>query len=284
MGFQQIAQWMESNWDRQAYLVVMRRIEILLMNNLQEKAVSVLRQFIAWSRPEPVSLSSPVGDVLPARIANSLEESGYDTLAAAAGATDSELLRLRIIGSTTVRLIRAAADAARKGQRLPEYIQDRASELRPEFEIDWDYFQQFEPQWNDLLLEYIDQSLPKESPMEKTTAVSAETNSLNLLLKSIESPEQTIAQLDVEIIKRQADLDNLRRLRRVLAVQSKPKWEGTPKNSEESEQKILAAVAAEPKTCKQIQAATGLDYAYVGRIAARSDKLTRLPDGKIAAA
>jgi len=289
MGFQTVTQWMADHWDREAYLVVMRRIEILLLNNLQDKAVSVLRQFVGWSRPEAVSLASPVQDVLPVRVARSLEESGYDTLAAADGATDSELMALRNIGSKTIRLIRAAADAARCGQRLPEYISDRASELRPEFEIDWDYFQQFAPRWNELLLEFMKQQPQFES--RKTMSVSTETNPPNplaTLLKSMEQPEATVAQIDKEITQKETELANLKRLRKLLVPASAPRSDRPTRSTSdwtEFEQQIIAVVAASgPLRPKDIHQQTGLDTGHIGRIAKASALLTRLPDGKIAAA
>lgn len=268
---------MLENWDRSAFIAFMRRIEILLMQNLHHQAMQAFRMFVAWTRPEPPTMDSAVHDVLPLRIANKLEEYGYETLRAACMATPQELQRIDNVGEKSIEVIRIAARAAQQGKRLPEVVAQWAAELQPEFEIDWEYFAQFEPKWNSILT-YINTDPERQTMSNVSTETAPLNNQLSILLKSIESPEQTVAQIDAEIAKREAELGKLKKLRKLLGA--KP----TVGNSEavaDIEAKIVEAVKDGPLKPKDIKKLIRVDAAHIGRIVARSSLLVKLTDGRI---
>lgn len=271
--------WLEANWNRGAFIAFMRRVEILLTQNMQDAAVQAFRQWLGWVRPEPPTLDSGVHDVLPLRIANALADEGYETLRAVAGARPEEIGRIRNISGKSIEVINIAIQAAREGKRLPEVVSQWASELEPEFQIDWDYFTQFKPQWQ-AIMKYINTS-PERLTMSTFTAnVSTETNQLSVLLKSIENPDQTVAQIDAEIAKREGELGKLKKLRKLLGA--KPTARGESANFAEVEEQISAAVKNNgPLKPKEIKKLIGIDAAQIGRVAARSVLLIKLSDGRI---
>jgi hypothetical protein len=273
--------WLEVNWNRGAFIAFMRRVEILLTMNMQEQAVQAFRQWLGWVRPEPPTLESSVHDILPLRIANTLADEGYETLRAVASARSEELGRVRNISGKSLDLINIAIKAAQEGKRLPEVVNQWACELEPDFQIDWDYFTQFKPKW-EALMKYINTSPERLTMSTSMTAnVSTETNQLAILLKSIENPDQTVAQIDGEIAKREAELGKLKKLRKLLGA--KPAASGNAANFAEVEQKILDAVKSGPLKPKEVKKVIGIDAAHIGRVVARSMLLTKLSDGRVQA-
>lgn len=269
-------EWILANYDRESFVTFMHRVEVLLMNNLGDLAVAAFRQYRAWTRREPPSMDSSVFDVLPLRVAVKLEEAGYETLRAACMARAEELLQVDNIGEKSIELIRTVARAAQQGKRLPAVVAQWAGELQPEFEIDWGYFAQFEPKWN-AILKYINTS-PERQLMNIVSTETQPNTQLSILLKSIENSEQTVAQINAEIEKREAELTKLKQLRKLL----EPKQTRKIENFDAVEHEIRTAVINNgPLRPKEIKKLIGVDAAHIGRIVAKSSQLVRLSDGRI---
>jgi hypothetical protein len=126
-------------WNREEYGKFMRRMEVLLVRGQKQAAMRALRAFSGWCDPSPVSLESSVIDTLPIRLANLLEERGYDTLADCNRATDEQLRSHELIGYHAVLIIRMAIQAAKHGRRIEYQMEKFAPKLVPEFDIDWEY-------------------------------------------------------------------------------------------------------------------------------------------------
>lgn len=249
-------------WDRAAYGIACRQIEILLLHGENEKAIGVLRGVIRrQSRAKP-TINSPLGDLLPIRIANMLEDGGYYTLAACDRATDTELLALKNSGPATVQLIRETVQCVVAGRPLP--AADDFSDLEPDWELPTTLFQTE----GDLIVSQIEEAL-------------------KVLL---DSGDSAVKEIDAKIARLTSEIENLKRMRKLLspmAPQSNRLKSDSAKADWAQLSKTIAEVIREkgPMRATEIGKITSIDFAHVGRIARQfPDVLTKRPDGLIALA
>jgi hypothetical protein len=249
-------------WDRAAYGIACRQIEILLLHGENEKAIGVLRGVIRrQSRAKP-TLGSPLGDLLPIRIANMLEDGGYHTLAACDRASDAELLALKQCGPAAVELIRETVLCVVAGRPLP--AADDFSDLEPDWELTTTLFQ-----------------------TEGDRIVSQIEEALKVLL---DSGDGAVREIDAKIARLTSEIENLKRMRKLLspmAPQSNRLKTDSAKADWAQLSKTIAQVIREkgPLRAKEIGTLIGADYAHVGRIVRQfPDVLTKSPDGLIALA
>jgi hypothetical protein len=248
------------DWDRTAFGIACRKIEILLLHGENEKAIGVLRGVICRQSRALPTILSPLGDVLPLRIANLLEDGGYQTLWALQRATDAELLAVPNIGLCAVDLIRKTVACVVAGRPLP--AADDLSDLEP----DWD--------------------LPVLFQTEGDRIVSQIEEALKVLL---ESGDGAVKEIDAKISRLTSEIENLKRMRKLLspmAPNSRLKTHSAKADWAELSKTIAEVIREKgPLRAKEIGTLIGADYAHVGRIARQfPDVLTRTPDGLIALA
>jgi hypothetical protein len=106
-------------FDRSRYGCYMRRIEILLCRDETHKARLVYEQMIRDVGRPRVSVSSSCYDVLPYRLAQSLESLGCLTLEAAHRINREQLRQHPNIGPRSIALINETYESVRAGKGLP---------------------------------------------------------------------------------------------------------------------------------------------------------------------
>lgn len=181
-------------WDRASFGIACRKIEILLIHGENEKALGVFRSAMQRHSAISPTIESPVADVLPYRLANMLDNAGYMTLAACHRATDADLMAIRNMGVANVDMLRKTIRCVLTKQPLP--YTDDLSDLEPEWPLSIDDLHQ-----------PITTRQTEPSPMSKIE------EALSLLLQS---GDETVKQIDAKIGDLTEQLDNLRRIRRLL--------------------------------------------------------------------
>lgn len=195
-------------WDRASFGIACRKIEILLIHGENEKALGVFRGAMQRHSAIKPTLESPVADVLPYRLANMLDAAGYMTLAACHRAPDADLLALRNMGVANVDLLRQTIRCVLTKQPLP--YNDDLSDLEPEWPLSID----------DLIV-----SVTAPKPESQMTMSKVE-EALSLLL---DSRDDALAEIDGKIEKLTVDIDNLKRMRKLLSPAVKTKSTGGAK-------------------------------------------------------
>lgn len=250
-----------AGWDRAAFGITMRTIEILILRGDHARAIDVLRSHIRCKSPAIPSMQSPLSDVLPIRIANILEDAGYTTLTACHHATDAQLLQLDNLGQTSLELIRETVRCV-ESDRTPPHIDD-LSDLEP----DWP-------------APTVDAGFHFQTEGERT--VSKIEEALRVLL---DSGETAIDEIDAKIVKLTGEIDNLKRMRKLLAPGTPSKARTGPGKSDwAAMSQAIADVVRErgPLRAKAIAEIIGADYAHVGRITKQfPDLLTKNAEGEI---
>lgn len=179
-------------WDRAAFGVVCRRLEILLARGEHQRAVRVFGGFVARDSPARPTMASPVVDVFHPSLAGMLEKGGYLTLEACRRASDDELREVQGLGLSNITTIRETVCCVEAGEPTP-YIDD-TSDLAP----DWP---------------------PPMAAVQAvcpvgTQAVNTVKEALQLLIKA---GDTAVKELDQEIEAKEREIADLRRMRRMLA-------------------------------------------------------------------
>jgi len=245
-----------SNWDRAAFGVACRRMEVLILRGQNEKAVGVLRSVMRVQGRVKLSLQSHVVEAFPYRLANALDLAGYATVQACKGATDAELLDVDGIGSGAVATLRNIIRCIVNGsETLP--VED-LSDLEP----DWDFGQGVFTK-GDLIV----------SKVEEALAVL------------MESGGAAVAEIDAKISRLGSEIDNLKRMRKILAPTVKNGSRTTLKGDYAELAKQVCELIKQNGPLKAREVAERLgsgNYTHIGRcVAACPSLLAKRSDGSI---
>lgn len=248
-------------WDRAAFGITMRTIEILILRGDHTRAVDALRTHIRRQSPLAPTMQSPLADVLPIRIANLLEAAGFKTLIACQRASDAELLTVNGLGDGALELIRETVRCVESGRTPPQA--DDLSDLAPDWPaptLETGFYYQTEGE----------------------RIVSRIEEALQVLL---ESGDTAVAEIDTKINRLTGEIENLKRMRKLLAPNAPSKTRtGTGKADWSAMSQAIADVVREqgPLKAKAIAEIIGADYAHVGRIAKQfPNLLSKNADGLI---
>lgn len=215
-----------NRYDRAGFGIVMRQVELqLLVHNNVDAAVRAVRHYAAKAAIETVDEGAWVCQCFPFRIAACLENAGYLTLSSVATASNEALMEIPNLGERGLRLIRETIRQIKAGNFAESYS-DR------ELEPDWD-----------LVIE--NTQLRMAIVPEQTTTPTREMTVIDALTKLLAAPEEAIEQLDQEIQATTDHLDELKRMRKVLAAsQRKPNATQYDDQLEEKVRKLIETKGA----------------------------------------
>lgn len=239
-------------WDRAAFGIACRKMEVLLLHGENDKALGVFRDMCRMQTRVRPTMQSPLVDVLPIRWANMFEEVGYKNLAALNHAKDQELLVLSGCGQATINLVRQTVRAVSAGKPLPT-----TEDLR-DLEPEWD-LSSFQTK-GDLIVSRVEEAL-------------------QVLM---ESGSDAVVEIDSKISRLNTEIDNLKRMRKLLSPISTSK--GTGRNSSgtrasgdytEMAQRIVEVIKSNgPLKASAIAEALGTtNYTHIGRCVTASPHL-----------
>lgn len=247
-------------WDRVAFGVACRQMEVLILRGQHDAALRVLRQQFRQKSPQRPTLQSPLVDVLPYRLADELESHGFTTLASVHGTTDEDLLAIANVGPSSIDLIRQTVRCVIARQPLP--YQEDLSDLEPEWELPVVSFQ-----------------------TEGERIVSRVEEALAVLL---ESGDAALAEIDAKIGKLNIEIDNLKRMRKLLAPAAPEgrKARGPYKSADFGDlaQQIAKVIKSKgPMKPSAVAEQLGLsNYTHIGRcVAATPELLAKNATGEI---
>lgn len=253
---------LEARWDRAEFGVAMRRIEVLLSHGKRETAERVFQGILDACSPQLMTLESHVGDCLPTRTAELLERAGYQTLRSVGCAADEDLLSLPEIGPVVLREIRQTIDDARRG--------------RPRQHTPWEL--NLYPDWELTACQC-------HHAQEQTMSTDKLKDALATLLVSA---EEGVEQIDAEIAELSAQIESLRRVRKLLGGSSGGGRSGggrsgpspgsvSPKLLEKFQRlnESIAALLGEkgPLSPSRVAESLGTSYSMVGRAVKRSEEI-----------
>lgn len=255
-------------FDHGRFGVACRTIQVLLGYGYVDRAVECLRQFAVESRRRAATPQTPLVDVVPVRVANSLEQIGITTLAAFLRASDQQLWSVPNIGEGCIRL----------REQLRRELQ--TGELMAGEPVD------------DLSLDFLKDECPQEvlDFVERNRQVSSASVSVLDALKVIaDRGAEAVSEIDSKIADLQAEIDQLKKMRSLLGGKTNPRERGEYKPMQLTDEhvetadkmhKVLTdARAALPPA--QIASKIGQHFALVGRIAKADSRFMRYSDGRI---
>lgn len=271
-----------AGWDRAGFGVCCRTMEVLLLRGECDRARKVLDRFIRRQAIDPPTLRSHVDEVLPERISGTLVRNGYLTLEAVDRASDADLLLLREIGPHAVGLIRDCIAAIRSGRALPVF--DDTSDLHPDWEL---------PD-SSRVSPRLETPPPSCSRVSPRLAIPLNTegtpnvpNIKEALAVLMESSGDALSEIDAEIASLTADIEQLKRMRKLLAPAGTTKRNAKPQAGGDYRALALRMVDAikqhGPAKAKVIGERIGEDnYGYLGRCVRNCpDLLVKAKDGVI---
>ena len=265
-----------SGWDRSAFGVGMRRIEVLLVHGFVDKAKVVFQQLLMEESQVKHTINSLVSSVLPYRMANTLEKHGFKTLSSVHGTSDTELLRIPQLSLKTIAYIRAVISALVNEEVLPEYKgRYHESALEP----DWPLTQE------DLAVVPMTIPIVAHVPVLKKSEkenMSETTVSLQSALSTLfTAGDSAIVEIDAKIAQLNAQINQLKRVRKMLSLEqgnvarSNAGWE------EQADRIIEVVLQTGPLKPKAIGDRIGVDFAQIGRVVKRTARLVKNGNGEV---
>jgi hypothetical protein len=268
---------LDPNWDREPFGLFARRLEILLMRGMIGVAHRALDGFICLDRPDPPSLGSSVVTVLPVRVADKLEQAGYLTVACLQAATDGELLAISTIGWKQLDLIRTVVRAVKTGEPLGRVVHKDEPDLRPEWDIDWEYLAVCDSQTRQCMCSQVDQPScgDHQSNLGGKVRMNEFSGKLSAALDLLDGDaEASVQQIDSRIVALEANISKLRRLRAVLSPPP-PKAKGSTRiplfvkeQADPLIDKLCAALVTSGRAMrpKELMAVTDIAYMTIGKL------------------
>jgi hypothetical protein len=279
------------DWDRVAFGIACRKMEVLILKGQNTLAREVFESIMRRESRERPTIDSPVGFVLPVRLANPLDNAGYRTLSAVRAAKDEDLLNLPNFGLSSVDLVRETIAAVIACKPLPEA--EDFTDLEPEWELDK----------AELAVGDACRASPiptcdsrHESPTNQNGGIKTMSMKLHAALNDLlEAGEEAVSEIDAKIEKLTKQIAQLKQVRKLLDPTPVARNVRQHAGSGESKQpygggkvdgavdRICDLIATEgPLSCKEIGEKLDLDFAWVGRIVKRTpDRLVKLVDGAI---
>jgi hypothetical protein len=297
------------DWDRVAFGIACRKMEVLILKGQNTLAREVFESIMRRESRERPTIDSPVGFVLPVRLANPLENAGYKTLSAVRAAKDEDLLNLPNFGLSSVDLVRETIAAVIACKPLPEA--DDFTDLEPEWELDEAAIAvgnacralpagdacRASPVGDDCRASPIPTCDSRhESPTNQNGEIKTMSMKLHAALNDLlEAGEEAVSEIDAKIEKLTKQIAQLKQVRKLLDPTPVARNVRQHAASGESKQpygggkvdgavdRICDLIAKQgPLSCKEIGEKLDLDFAWVGRIVKRTpDRLVKLVDGAI---
>lgn len=253
------------NWDRAAFGMAMRRIEVLILRGRDQLARDVFESLLRRESRAKPTMQSHLTDVLPNRIVRPLEGAGYECLADVARAADEQLLAIRDIGPDTLDFLKLTISRVAAGEPLPL----TETELAPEWDVE------LGPSGDGRIVCSCARKKGDCQVNTENTGAKAEANPIDELSKAIDlfakSSEQTLAAIDLEIATVTGRLEVLRRMRRMLVAGPAASTVGAAKRHDELAKRMVDALQEHGRMrAKELAELVGDgNYTLVGRIAAR---------------
>lgn len=273
-------------FDHVRFGVCCRKIVVCCIQGRLDAARLTLQEFLQKTQRLPVNYDASVHEVLPARIAEALARGGYETLGAACAATDEQLSSLGNFGPLGVAKVRAAGEAAADGQL---YIQDEPEECPP------DGIEQFCLElrhWAEgMALETTtttphapEHTMPTQTHVKLPSDTKPSGPLEGALDQLLDAGEDALQMIDLRIEALRTQIARLQRARRLLAGSqtSPPSRKGplTPDLVAAVEQIVSQHGPLRPsEIASRLEGDVG--YAMVGKAIVRSNRLCKLPDGRV---
>lgn len=179
-------QHISDHFDHQRWTITCRMMQLRIARNELDGAHAALRNFCQQPWRQLATIKSPIAAVLPRKIANALEEDGYDTLESLLLEDAETLLGVPNIGTTTLALIRDVSRKVLRGEVHEAYFDD---ELEPDRQL--------------CLL------------FEKGVFRMSDVSSILQSVEALSSPD-TIQQINNEIGRLEAQIEKLKGVRKLL--------------------------------------------------------------------
>jgi hypothetical protein len=199
----------DAHFDYQRWTITCRMMLMRIARGEYEGAHAALRCFCKQPWRVIATTKSPLAAVLPVRIANALEDSGYDDVDSIRLEDDPTLLEIANFGEQALRECRDVVDRVLAGTVLESYFED-------ELQTDWDLCVQLGP----------------GGPIASGECIQCkEGKNIVSVLEQLEqlSEGKTLDLIDGEIAELSDKIDRLRSARRLLA-----KLNGAPTASRSS--------------------------------------------------
>lgn len=278
---------MLENFDRAKFGCAMRKIELLLCREDTDRARRVFDDLVRDCGKARLSLSSSVWEVYPYRIAGVLESRGYETVAAAGRASEADLLRSTQMGRIGADIVRTGYQAIAAGRRPP--VWDQESDLA-----------NLEPDWPAPTVDEVMGSVKQEETKVETvaeyktngsagqgSAVQTALSKAQQVVELLTSGSELLPEIDAEISRVEAQLDELRRVRRLLGKSASTP--GSRSRSMDGDEDLIGGMvellgSRGPMSVAELSREAGLHHMTTRRLIATSGGKLAEKRGKVYAA
>lgn len=275
-----------SGFDAARWSVACRHMQLRIVHGNIEAAIAVLRAFFRFTGYELATEQSPLASVLPVRIANTLEDAGYLTVASVARATNADLREIPNIGGEAISTIRSMQQSVASGGRLVQFEEDEEL-LDESLYLTPELYQRFTDAMNRKRLTVEKTPVAIDKPPEKTTEkpMTDAERVLAALDTLSDSPDTTVEVIDKHIAELDVQIERYKRLRKMLigsSLKGKPiKPTALLKKCCDAMVKILSAKGPLKPAAIANELADGTTYITVGRAASSDRRFIRRTDGVI---
>jgi hypothetical protein len=246
------------HFDYQRWTIYCRMMLLRIARGEFEGAHAALRDFCRGPWKRIARVDSHIAAVLPVRIANALEDGGYDTIDSVRLEDDETLLELPNMGERTVREIRERIEQVLTGNLLENYFDD-------ELQVDWDLCLRVGPGGSAGVLDctcHIEKAKPM-SVLEKIAALS---------------DPKLVAEIDSEIAEHESAITKLRTARKMVCG-SASRRATKPLDAEKLAlaDKMVGVLqkAKQGLTPSELAKRAGTNHFLVGKIAKADTRFTR---------
>jgi len=250
------------DFDHARFGVLARSLQILLAHGAMDYAIAAVRQFAVQTRRRVATPASQLVDVVPVRLANSLETIGCTTLSA--------FLKLRDVEVLSTPDVDVGALAIREQLRRELAAGRLLEACGGDEELAFDFLADSVPH---NVLDYV------EGRMNQSVTNVSVLDALKVLS---ERGDEAVREIDSKIAALRSEMDQLNKMRSMLAPKVKRKMK-LPEKYKPLSDAMAVLLRGEKESLRPKDLATRLKSSgiVIGKIAANDSRFMRYDDGRI---